>query len=174
MQGVRPVQAAGRHVPLSQTLGSSANASIAPAPLFCSSRRVAVNPGHCVEARAAGPVAAQPPPLHHFSRAPPCISSFRRARPAHSGIDFGSTTLRLQIWNLPSKAPLISNNIARSPPCLLVGCSRAFPSQALPLANSWAAAVPSPRKLSPLLTRGLQPCLPLASFPCSQFFLNAY
>ena len=73
MQGVRPVQAAGRHVPLSQTLGSSANASIAPAPLFCSSRGVAVNPGHCAEARAAGTVAAQPPPLHHFLHAPPCI-----------------------------------------------------------------------------------------------------
>ena len=58
MQGVRPVQAAGRHVPLSQTLCCSANASIAPAPLFCSSRGVAVIPGHGVEARAAGPVAA--------------------------------------------------------------------------------------------------------------------
>ena len=150
MQGVRPVQAAGRHVPLSRTLGSSANASIAPAPLFCSSRRVAVNPGHCAEARAAGPVAAQPPPLHHFSRAPPCISSFRRARPAHSGIDFGSNTLRLSNLKLTFKSPaylqqyrklspLLTRGLqpclplASSPPCLLVGCSRAFPSQALPL-----------------------------------------
>ena len=67
---------------------------------------------------------------HNASRALPPSALPR----LHLKNDFGSNTFRLSNLKLNFKARFASNNLASSPPCLLVGCSRALPSQALPLA----------------------------------------